>query len=84
MCEHEQWQASAKVIRLTDTEDGPVTGWTVELEVTCATCLTFMQWVGVPMGSSPSYPTVNPTAVEIRLPCRPLVATAKREIGEVS
>lgn len=82
-CLHEHWQASAKVIRLTDSEDGPITGWTVELEVTCQDCLTYMQWLGLPGGSSPTYPTVNPTAVELRLPCRPFVARA-REIGEAS
>lgn len=83
-CQHEQWQATAKVISLTDIEDGPITGWTVELEATCVDCLTYMQWLGLPFDALPGRPTVTtPAAITLTLPCRPFVAKA-REIGEAS
>jgi hypothetical protein len=67
-CQHDDWAARAQVIRLTGEEGGPVVGWTIDLEVTCVLCLTPMTWIGLPGGSSPTYPTVSANAQELRLP----------------
>ena len=38
MCNHESFKSMVRVDRLTDTEGGPVTGYTSEIHIECAQC----------------------------------------------
>lgn len=76
-CKHDDWRATATLYRDRETEDGPVTSWSVVVEATCETCLTPMVWET----AGPVEP--GKVAVAIRLPCHPFAVQA-REIGEVS
>lgn len=72
-CEHKIFNAQARVGRLTDGEDGPVTGYTCDLTIICAQCLKPFQFIGLPGGVAPNYPTVSADGLEARIPIKPLI-----------
>lgn len=82
-CEHiGQFEAELKVTRLTDEEDGPVTGWTADIKLTCAECGEKFVWLG-PGGSRPDSPTVSVDGLELRAPCVP-EASGESIIGKIA
>lgn len=73
-CEHTNFDAIVKVIRLTATDDGPVTGYTAEITIKCVECDEYFEFIGLPMGSLPSEPACNVDGTEARMPIRPFSA----------
>lgn len=78
-CPHEQFAAQVNVIRLTTTDDGPVTGYTAELTVHCGQCGERFRWIGVPAGLQPNRPCCSVDETELRAPLRP--ATSDPDFG---
>ena len=66
-CEHTTFQTEARVARLTQEEDGPVIGYSVDVRIYCSNCkapLLFRGEVGMAMTG----PRVSFTGQEARLP----------------
>jgi len=72
-CKHLQFKAQCNVFRLTDSDDPEkVTGYTMEVSVMCMECFRPFEFIGLPNGMSPSYPTVDVEGIEARMPIRPV------------
>lgn len=71
-CTHEDWAAKATLNRLTDVEDGPITGWSVDFEMHCTTCQTPMMWISKVGGCSRFAPTMSDDGLQLQVPCYPL------------
>lgn len=71
-CQHVNFKVNAKVTRLTDTDGGPVTGFTTDITVNCMDCNMPFQWVGPDQGSSPNRPMVSFDRTELRAPIIPV------------
>lgn len=71
-CEHARFSAEVKVTRLTDEEDGPVTGYAADVRVTCKACKTPFRFVGLPGGYHPAQPTSSVFGDAARLPMEPI------------
>lgn len=71
-CKHERFMTESKVTRLTDVEGGEVTGYSIDIQVHCSDCMKPFQFIGLPMGMSPTYPTTCPEGVEARMPIKPV------------
>ena len=71
ICRHESFSVKARVGRLTDTDGGPVTGYTADIKVECDECHLPFHWVGVPLGLSPNRPMVSADGLELRAPIAP-------------
>ena len=70
-CRHQDWTAHAVLLRDYD-DDGRLVGRAVEFTMTCAACLTPMQWLGLPVGPSSFLPAVaEPAAITAVLRCQP-------------
>jgi len=78
-CPHEDFLANVGVARLTDVEDGPVTGYMAEIRVWCADCGEQFRWVGAPVGVIADSPSVSIDEAELRAPLRP--ASADPDLG---
>ena len=74
-CDHSVFIADVKVLRLTDKEGGPVTGYSSEINVHCDLCGLAFRFVGVKAGSSPFEPRVSADATELRAPLEPAYVT---------
>lgn len=70
-CAHAAFACNAAIKRLTDTEGGPVTGYAVDVRITCDDCGEAFTWLGVPGGVSPHHPTVSVDGQELRAPLAP-------------
>jgi len=70
-CPHEDFLAATEVNRLTDVENGPVTGYAVAVRVWCADCGEQFRWMGVPAGVGGRAPSVSVDEAELRAPMRP-------------
>jgi len=70
-CEHLNFAAQVNVARLTDGDDGPVTGYSADVEIICADCREQFVFIGLPGGYSPTEPMVSVDMTEARLPIRP-------------
>jgi hypothetical protein len=70
-CEHSSFVSNANVYRLTDTDTGPVTGYSVELKVSCSDCRMPFGFVGVEQGVSTYRPMVSFDRKELRAPITP-------------
>lgn len=57
--------------RLTDDEDGPVTGYTADVRVMCSACGIPFRWGGVSAGVSWRRPMCSADGTELRAPLRP-------------
>ncbi len=71
-CLHEKFQSNCRIGRLTEVESGPVTSYTMDVEVHCAECMMPFQFIGLPGGVNPSFPTVSADNLEARIPIKPL------------
>lgn len=73
MCEHNNFQVSAKVGRLTKSdEDSTVVGYVADIEIHCIDCFMPFSFIGLPIGINNKYPTVNYDATELRAPIKPV------------
>lgn len=70
-CDHPDFSITAQTNRWSRSEGGPVTGYNVELSITCKACRCRFEFVGLPAGVSPVQPTVSPDALELRAPIVP-------------
>ncbi len=71
MCEHNQFYVKANVARLTDGDNGPVTGYSADIEIICIECHTKFEFIGMPGGYSPKQPMVNFDGTKARMPIKP-------------
>lgn len=78
-CEHVNFDAIVKVIRLQDSEEGPVVGFTAEVNVNCVECEEPFVWIGCNPGLSPRGPRVSVDRRELRVPLKP--ASANLDFG---
>lgn len=69
-CPHQSFTADASVIRLTDKDDGPVTGFSIDVRVTCDMCGSPFVFRG-PTGLSPRQPMVSFDGLTLRAPIAP-------------
>jgi hypothetical protein len=70
-CEHFSFISYANVFRLTDIDNGPVTGYSVEVKVQCSDCGMPFGFVGVDQGISTYKPMVSFDRKELRAPIVP-------------
>ena len=70
-CQHREFSAQVNVTRLTDGDDGPVTGHTTDITVRCIECGLPFRWRGIPFGSSPHHPCLSVDGLELRAPIEP-------------
>lgn len=70
-CKHENFITNIRVNRLTDN-DGDVNGFSADIEIHCKDCMTPFEFVGLPYGLNPNYPTTNIERVELRQPIKPV------------
>ncbi|MET0373987.1 MAG: hypothetical protein ABW128_06980 [Rhizorhabdus sp.] len=59
---------SANVGRLSEVEDGPITGYFADIRIHCDQCGQAFQFIGLPPGQSSEKPTVSIDATEARMP----------------
>lgn len=75
-CRHPDSEAEVRVVGLVDDshapEGTPPDRWIAEVEVRCASCLVPFEWIGpMPLGLSPTGPTVSASRLELTCPIRP-------------
>lgn len=80
-CPHEDFTALVEVNRLTDGEDGPVTGYMADLTIACANCAETFRFVGVPAGVMSARPAVSLDEATLHLPIRPSSADPDFGLG---
>lgn len=81
-CEHPEFASRVAIGRLMDVEGGPVTHYTAEIRVACATCKMPFEWVGPPLGIlDPNAPVVSIDRQELRIPIEPLRTTMRGRVG---
>lgn len=73
-CAHERFQANVAVSRLTDGDDGEVTGYMADVMVQCADCEEPFQFLGMAGGLDSAEPRCSADQKEARLPLRPASA----------
>ncbi len=71
-CTHLNFFSDVKVCRLTEVEGGPVTGYSMDVQVYCKDCMRPFQFIGLPYGYSPSKPMMSMDATEARMPIKPV------------
>lgn len=69
MCEHNNFKTQCNVFKLTDEEGNP-TGMTVDITIACADCFKPLEFIGLPGGINPNYPTVSADGLEARMPVK--------------
>ncbi len=72
-CQHMNFAANVNVGRLTDGDDGPVTGYTAGVQVKCADCGLPFRFIGLPAGNHYAEPRVSVDATELRAPIEPAI-----------
>lgn len=77
-CLHEQFACNVGVHRLTQTEGGPVTGFTADVQIECSMCGLPFRFLGCKQGSSPFEPMTNADDTELRAP----IAPGRGQIGQ--
>lgn len=84
MCDHQQFFAKADVTRLTEEEDrSKITGYRVELSINCSICGKAFEFVGIPGGYNPSFPTVNVGGTTLRAPLIPSNEPVQKVPGKI-
>ena len=74
-CAHMSFKADVRVGRLTDTEDGPVTGYTADVKIHCTECGLPFRFRGLQAGSHFAEPRVSVDGTELRAPIEPAYVT---------
>lgn len=65
-CEHLDFEAEVQVNRILDTQR-----FAADVHITCRECGKPFQFLGLPGGLHPGYPTVSVDGTEARLPIAP-------------
>ena len=71
MCAHDKFQATVRVGRLSKVDGGPVTGYTAEVAVKCASCGLPFRFIGLAAGNHFGEPRVSIDGTELRAPIEP-------------
>lgn len=83
-CEHDSFQITGRVTRISDQPGGPITDYWCDLSVRCETCGADFVWLGLPAGHDPRKPTVDVTARELRVPIVPRFSLKGRQAAFLS
>jgi hypothetical protein len=70
ICEHQRFFVKGTVARLTDGDDGPVTGYSLDVEVRCDDCNEPFHFVGLPHGMSlvgGAYASLDETELRVKI-----------------
>lgn len=67
-CDHLEFSTAVTVHRLTDGDDGPVTGFAADFQIRCRACGAPLIFPNLPIGVSQTGPTVNVDRTELRVP----------------
>lgn len=70
-CPHADFLAEVKVNRLSEVEDGPITGYHADVKIICSECGEPFKWKGLRAGISPAQPRVSFDGLELRAPIWP-------------
>ena len=70
-CEHHEFAVSARVARVTGEDGGPVTYFSLELNVECVDCGEAFEFQGAPCGYSPYRPMCSLDGRELCAPIMP-------------
>lgn len=70
-CPHGNFDVHAEVSRLSETDGGPVTGYSADIRVNCRDCAEPFRWVGLQAGLMRDRPMVSVDETELRAPIRP-------------
>lgn len=70
-CDHENFRADVEIHRLASVENGPITGYSADIRVSCVDCGEVFRWIGAPTGLSPRHPAVSLDGAELHAPLRP-------------
>lgn len=79
ICAHENFEVRADVCRLTKTDDGPLTGLSMEVTGRCVDCGEPLVFRCPDFGMVADRPAMSPNGQEIRIPFR--VATDPEDFG---
>jgi hypothetical protein len=71
LCEHNNFTCNAQVNRLTNTDNGPVTGYMADIKISCTDCGIPFGWVGLDRGVSNYKTMVSFDGLELRAPLVP-------------
>ena len=71
-CVHENFALLGEVARLTQTDDGPVAGYSIDLTVECAHCHEPFCFRGLPLGMSQLAPTQSLDGTTLTAPIHPM------------
>lgn len=70
ICEHQRFQIGGTVSRLTKDDDGPVTGYSLDVTVRCDECKEPFHFIGLPHGMSlvgGAYASIDETELRIAI-----------------
>jgi hypothetical protein len=70
-CKHESFDATVKVIRLSDEPGGEAQDFMSEIRICCLDCRHPFEFIGVAAGLSGMLPMSSVDAQELRAPVRP-------------
>ena len=70
-CPHANFEAMVGVNRITESDDGPVVGYSADIKAWCRDCDEPFRWIGPPVGVSPAHPAVSIDHTTLRAPLRP-------------
>lgn len=71
-CEHLDFAVLAEVERITETDDGPVVGYSATFQVECVACHEPFCFRGVPLGLSQLAPTQSLDGTRLTTPIHPM------------
>ena len=71
MCEHQDFSATVNVVRLTEKDGGPVTGFLAEIRIVCRQCGTPFQFLGLEPGCDTQGSRVSLDGLEANLAIAP-------------
>lgn len=74
MCNHDEIETTVDLDRLTETEGGPIVGWSADIRISCVVCGERFVFLG-PCGSSFKGPTVSLDGYTLRAPLGPASST---------
>ena len=70
-CEHREFSATVNVVRLTDKEGGPATGYMAEVRIVCSQCGTPFQFLGLESGCDTQGARVSLDGLEANIAITP-------------
>lgn len=83
-CQHMVFMCNAKMTRLAESETSEkIVGYRADIKVHCGECGQPFEWIGLPGGFNPAFPTVSLDGFEMWAPIRPGNAPVERVEGKV-